>query len=154
PASEQAGGRCERELRGRFGSRILPQVVPFDGSVGKALLFGQIACHAQREAPVAQAYHGLVENLQLAGGARETIERTSAASALLLASASLKTSASARRPAARRKEEVPAVAAAVPTAPREANPADTPPPRLPEPVRRRLTPAKPVPVAAVPAPAP
>jgi chromosome partitioning protein len=67
---ETPGSRWDRELRGRFGTRILPQVVPFDEEVGKAVLFGQIAASAAPEAPAAQTYHSLAAELDLAAGAK------------------------------------------------------------------------------------
>jgi chromosome partitioning protein len=161
PDGEQPGGRWERELRGRFGSRILPHVVPFDESVGQALLFGQIVSHAQAGSPVALAYHGLVEKLELAADAREDIERTSPASALLLASAALKNSTVARKPVERPSRAAsPAAALAMsepPAPPREktpappTRPAEARPPSfeeidIPAPVRRRMTPTHPIPV--------
>ncbi|MFO0843375.1 MAG: ParA family protein [Gemmataceae bacterium] len=169
PDGEAPGGRWERELRGRFGSRILPHVVPFDESVGQAMLSAQIVSHSHRESPVAAAYHGLVEHLALAADARDTIERTSAASALLLASASLKTSAVARKPVERAPAKPASPAAALSGPERAAAPARSPtsqtkpveapkaPPfpavnDVPAPIRRRgKTPAHKVPVVASPA---
>ncbi|HZY85887.1 MAG TPA: ParA family protein [Gemmataceae bacterium] len=65
PESEPAGGRWERELRGRFGNRIFTQVVPHDEEVAKAALFGQVLCQASPEAPAAVQYRGLAEALGL-----------------------------------------------------------------------------------------
>jgi chromosome partitioning protein len=165
PDGEQPGSRWERELRGRFGSRILPLVVPFDESVGQALLSGQIVSHAARESAVAEVYRGLVEHLKLADGARDTIERTSATSALLLASAALKDRTVARKPVQRPSPVLRSSAASAPvlTVPREepASPPPPPPPRrpmelepvslaefdeIPEPIKRRMTPVAPIPV--------
>ncbi len=69
PENEPPGGRWERELRGRFGSRILPQVIPFDDEVGKAALFGQIPVSAVPGSPAACTYHSLAAHLELAAGA-------------------------------------------------------------------------------------
>jgi chromosome partitioning protein len=99
PEGEELGGRWERELRGRFGARILPQVIPHDQAIAQAVLFNQIVSHAHEEAPASQAYHALVETLALAADARETIERTSAAAALLRAAATVKVTQPARKPA-------------------------------------------------------
>ena len=70
PESEGPGGRWERELRGRFGSKVLGQVIPYDEEVGKATLFGHIVVHASPESPGAQAYQELAGELHLARGAR------------------------------------------------------------------------------------
>jgi chromosome partitioning protein len=179
PDGEAPGGRWERELRGRFGNRILPHVIPFDESVGQAMLFGQLVTHSHRDSSVSRAYHGLVEHLKLASDARDTIERTSAASALLLASASMKNSTVARKPVERLPVK-PASPAAALSSPEVALPqAKTPvpasrpvetnrPPSFPDiedmpiPVRRRKTPAHQIPVVPIaaalppaePAPAP
>lgn len=167
--AEQPGGRWERELRGRFGSRILPHVVPFDESVGQALLFGQIVTHSNPDSPVSRAYHGLVEHLQLATDARETIERTSATSALLLALASLKNSTVARKPVEKPVPVRPSSLPGTSTRPEPTAPPSSlektplPPARpvepvrpvsspdlddLPAPVRRRMTPVSPLPAVS------
>jgi hypothetical protein len=70
PEGENPGGRWERELRGRFGTRVLPQVVPHDEEVAKALLFGLVVCHANPDSPAASQYHSLVESLKLAAHAK------------------------------------------------------------------------------------
>jgi chromosome partitioning protein len=99
PEGEQSGGRWERELRGRFGTRILPDIVPYDDVVNQSRLFGQIVGHEHRQSPVAEAYHALAESLELASASRDSTARPSAASTLLLAWASLKPSPPAVRPA-------------------------------------------------------
>jgi chromosome partitioning protein len=153
PEGEPPGGRVERELRGRFGMRILPIAVPHDEAVSQASLFGQIVSQAHKDSPAGAAYHSLVESLGLAGDARETIERTSGASALLLAAAAVE-KASVRKPPAARARPVPPVAAApvfpvlpleqagAPPRPLENVPAPREGPDLPVP--RRLPPAFPV----------
>lgn len=65
PETESPGGRWERELRGRFGTRVLPHVVPYDAEVGKASLFGQIAVQSAPESPASVAYQQLASELQL-----------------------------------------------------------------------------------------
>jgi hypothetical protein len=90
PESEIPGGRWERELRGRFGSRILSHVIPFDEEVGKALQAHQIVSAAAPERPAARAYHGLVSSLELAAERRPKGEPTEAP---LLAAAALFTPA-------------------------------------------------------------
>ena len=73
PEGEPLGGRWECELRGRFGPRILPQVVPFDEEVGKALLLGQILRLYNPESVAAQQYLALTETLSLASTAAESV---------------------------------------------------------------------------------
>jgi hypothetical protein len=163
PEGEEPGGRWERELRGRLGARILPLVVPYDEKAAQAALFGQIVSQASPEAPAAQSYHALVEHLGLSADVRETIERTSGTSALLLASASLKNAAARRGPARPAPAPVP-----VPEPRREPDP--EPVPEVFAPSRRVTTPVHPIPsvpsrprtppvtglapVAEAPAPAP
>ncbi len=96
---EAPGGRWERELRGRLGTRILTTVIPHDDAVSQASLSGQIVTHAWVDAPAAAAYRTLAEVLDLAGDARDTIARTSAAAALLAADAQVSPPAPAPAPA-------------------------------------------------------
>ena len=91
PEGESSGGRWERELRGRFGTRILPEIVPYDEVVNETRLFGRIVGHEHRESPVAQAYHALAESLSLASDARAAAPGT--ASPLLLGWAAMKPAA-------------------------------------------------------------
>ncbi|MFO0879837.1 MAG: ParA family protein [Gemmataceae bacterium] len=152
PDGEELGSRWERELRGRFGTRILPEVIPFDEAVGQALLFGQIVTQSHRDSPVGQAYHRLVEVLQLGSDARETIERTSAASALLLASASVKNDQVGRRPVERPlPPRAPSAVAALLPHSREETPA---PPTRPAPPARPTREEFEPPVRRRPRPAP
>jgi chromosome partitioning protein len=87
PENESPGGRWERELRGRFGARILPQVIPFDEEVGKALACGKIAAHSASDSPAAGHYHLLVGILELAADAHLGPAQAGAASPLLAAAA-------------------------------------------------------------------
>lgn len=177
PEGEQVGGRWERELRGRFGTRILPNVVPYDDSVGQALLANQIVSHAMPDSTVGQTYRGIVEHLKLAADGRDTVERTSPASALLSAAAWLKENAVVRKPktkpvAAKVKSRVQVPVAVAPPPP--VTPKELPPvidtsdwdssedvlavgrreyEGLPEPIKNRLTPAAPIPAVRVPQPA-
>jgi chromosome partitioning protein len=98
PEGEEPGGRWERELRGRLGTRILPQVVPHDDAVVQAALGHQIVTHSGPVGLVAQTYRALAETLELAHDHRETVERTSAVSALQLSLTQSK--AMPRKPAA------------------------------------------------------
>ncbi len=74
PDGESPGGRWERELRGRFGARVLPQVIPFDDGVREALQAGRILSHARPDAPAALQYLALAGALALAGDATEAAE--------------------------------------------------------------------------------
>jgi hypothetical protein len=109
PENENPGGRWERELRGRFGSRVLPQVIPYDEEVGRTLLFGQIVCHASRTAPAAAQYHDLVENLGLAAGPRPHRDNDDPLVALRQAAAAVKTVARPRHAETTTVVEKPAV---------------------------------------------
>jgi chromosome partitioning protein len=87
---EAPGGRWERELRGRFGNRVLPHVVPYDEAVGRELQAHQIVSAAAPEAPAAVAYQGLATTLGLAAERRR---EGAPAEAPLLAAAALFTPA-------------------------------------------------------------
>lgn len=151
--TDEPGGRWERELRGRFGTRILPHVVPHDEAVCQAGLFQQIASHATPEAPASRAYHALVESLCLASSVWEQKERPGGIDALLLAAATRKNMAPANAPT--RKVRPAPAAVTAPIAPPAAPPPVIAAPAvhepdfetMPEPVRRRLTPVTPLPVA-------
>jgi chromosome partitioning protein len=80
------GCRWERELRGRFGTRVLPEVVPYDEEVGKSLLLGQIVTQVSPNAPAAACYHLLARDLGLAESAAPAAR---GGSPLLLAAAAL-----------------------------------------------------------------
>jgi chromosome partitioning protein len=82
------GSRWDREMRGRFGTRVLPQTIPFDEEVNKAVLYGQIAVSTSPGAPASQSYHGLAAELSLAAGA--TPEHQQAESPLLAVAASMR----------------------------------------------------------------
>jgi chromosome partitioning protein len=96
PEGESPGGRWERELRGRFGSRILPEVIPHDEEVTKALLFGQLVTQASPNSPAAFQFRHLVQRLGLAAEGR-TAPAARVASALLSAAASLQAAGVAAR---------------------------------------------------------
>jgi chromosome partitioning protein len=66
PEGEAPGCRWERELRGRFGARILPEVIPHDETIGKALRLGQISSALHPDSPAARQYRQLVAKLGLA----------------------------------------------------------------------------------------
>ncbi len=70
PEGETVGGRWERELRGRLGSRVLTDVIPFDGQEAEARDAAQILLQSHPEAPSATAYTSLVEGLALSSGTR------------------------------------------------------------------------------------
>lgn len=98
PEGEEVGGRWERELRGRFGTRILPDVVPHDEAVPQAQMFGQIVTQSAPDSPAAQAYRRLADFLGLAGDARPIVDDGPTTAALLLSLAIPKDTAAARRP--------------------------------------------------------
>jgi chromosome partitioning protein len=141
PEGEVPGCRWERELRGRFGTRILPQVIPHDEGITRSLVFGQILCHSHPESVPGQQYRSLVETLALTPPASQVRQQVSSEEALVLLSASLKNAAAAlRNQASRRPVEKPAsvpVSAHAPPAFASTEPAvrDKPSstlPRLPE----------------------
>ncbi|HWG42311.1 MAG TPA: ParA family protein [Gemmataceae bacterium] len=70
PEGEELGGRWERELRGRLGARILPEVIPHDDAIGKALWVGQINSHLHPDSPAGRQYSQLVAKLGLADESR------------------------------------------------------------------------------------
>lgn len=87
PEGELPGGRWERELRGRFGSRILPHVIPYDDEVCRALESGQVLVHARADATASAGYLALAETLALAS--EEPVLAAAGASPLLSAAAAL-----------------------------------------------------------------
>jgi chromosome partitioning protein len=163
PDGELPGGRWERELRGRFGARILPQVIPYDEEVVKCLEAGRVIAHAHPETPVAVEYHALVGSLALVG--EEAAVANGTGSPLLTTAAALEAAgmpigrpavvmagAPAEHSEATVADEVVAASAeiALPPATVPDSPEDTvhePLPTAP-PLRRR--PARPTPVRPVP----
>ncbi len=65
PEGEPLGGRWECELRGRFGPRVMPQVIPYDEEVGRALLAGQIVSLYNPTSSASTQYLALAEHLAL-----------------------------------------------------------------------------------------
>jgi chromosome partitioning protein len=74
PKDEQSGCRLKRELRGRFGTRVLSEVIPHDERIGEALRSGSIGCQLFPDSPAAQQYHQLVAKLDLADATTPGIE--------------------------------------------------------------------------------
>ena len=74
PEGEETGCRWERELRGRFGNRVLSQVIPHDEILAKALEFRHIGSHAHPDSPAAQQYRQLAEKLGLASETSSAVE--------------------------------------------------------------------------------
>jgi chromosome partitioning protein len=103
------GCRWERELRGRFGSRVLPEVIPCDEEVGKSLLLGQIVTHARPKTPAAACYHVLARDLGLTEAG---VPAARGESPLLLAAASLEPAARTRTRAPGRVGSAPALGTA------------------------------------------
>jgi hypothetical protein len=60
-------------LRGRFGNRVLSEVIPHDASIGEALSAGRIGCQVHPDSPAAQQFHQLVAKLDLAEGSSPSI---------------------------------------------------------------------------------
>lgn len=74
PEGEQPGCRWERELRGRFGTRVLPEVIPHDELIAEALRTGQIGSHLHADSPAALQYHQLVGKLGLSDEFSSSVE--------------------------------------------------------------------------------
>ena len=74
PEGEDLGCRWERELRGRFGSRVLTEVIPHDESIGEALGDGRISSHLHPDSPAGRQYHQLVGRLDLAAEGDTAVE--------------------------------------------------------------------------------
>lgn len=84
PEGEVPGGSTERELRGRFGQKVLPQVVPFDEEIPRAQMFGHVLVHSSTMAPGSLAYQDIAAHLTLAEKTQREVNR-SAKSALVMA---------------------------------------------------------------------
>ncbi len=184
PEGEQPSCHWERELRGRFGSRVLSEVIPHDETIGEALRTGRIGSHVNPDAPAACQYHQLAGKLGLAAETSDVIEVERIAQALREAAALVGPAIEAAAPASadppretkRPSRQVPrrvsSSEAAKPAAPRPRRlsrsgevprPARTEraasPPAAP-PVRMKVVPAKaappdePAPCAAVAPPQP
>jgi chromosome partitioning protein len=69
PNGEDPGCRWERELRGRFGNRVLQEVIPHDETLVAAVGAGHIGSHVNPEAPASRQYHHLVSTLELSSAA-------------------------------------------------------------------------------------
>ncbi len=87
---EQPGGRWERELRGRLGGRVLPQIIPHDEEVTRAMLFGQVVTHSNPHSPAAIQYRQLADKLGLALEGRSTAA-SEVSSALAVAASAART---------------------------------------------------------------
>ncbi len=74
PEGEQPGCHWERELRGRFGTRVLAEVIPHDESIVADLRGGQIGSHAHPDSPAGRQYHQLAVRLDLGGEASPGIK--------------------------------------------------------------------------------
>ncbi len=107
PEGEQPGGRWERELRGRFGSRLLPIVVPYDDEVGKASVFGQIVTSVAPDAVASKAYQSLVAHLELAADSNP--DQLQAESQLLAVAATMRSAGSFTRRSSKKLQKLVAV---------------------------------------------
>jgi len=144
PENEVPGGAVERELRGRFGTRVFPMVVPFDEEVNKAQMFGHVLVHATPDSPAAVEYKELVSHLRLAGSVAAGRTVRSVNDMLVMAAPSVRPVAQRAEPATKRKSR-----ATIPTV-RPSIPASPPPPRQEAP---SVAPPKPIePTADTPRP--
>src|SRR5262245_11439833 len=66
PPGEEAGLAFDVDLRHIFGRYIVPQTIPYDDEVGKALLIGKAVVVANPAAPASVQYHTLAQWLGLA----------------------------------------------------------------------------------------
>jgi chromosome partitioning protein len=89
PEGEELNGRWERELRGRLGARILPEVIPHDETITKALRVGPISSHQHPDSPAACQYRRLVGKLGLTAEARPPAAAEKILEALRTAAASI-----------------------------------------------------------------
>jgi chromosome partitioning protein len=62
---DDPGCRWERELRGRFGARILPEVIPHDETIDNALRSGQIGSSLHPDSAAARQFRQLAAKLGL-----------------------------------------------------------------------------------------
>ncbi|HTU17747.1 MAG TPA: ParA family protein [Gemmataceae bacterium] len=74
PEGEEPGFRWERELRGRFGARVLAEVIPHDRSIEEALRDGRIGSHLHPDSPAGRQYHQLVVKLGLSADGGTAVE--------------------------------------------------------------------------------
>jgi len=143
PEPDEDGGRWERELRGRFGSRVLANVVPYDEEIRKAQEVGQVALAAAPNSPAAQIYVQLCETLALAeaGGAdqRRECPLLEVAASMQAAGALTRRRVTVAVSSAVAVEE----AEALVTAPVFAEVVEAPPTRLPPPSKARIAVPKP-----------
>lgn len=68
PQGEELGGRWEKGLRNRFGSRMFPHAIPYDPVVGYTLLKGVPVSVAEPESMPAKHYAAIADMI-LEGGA-------------------------------------------------------------------------------------
>jgi hypothetical protein len=129
PEEETPGGRWERELRGRLGSRALPQAIPFDAEVAHDSEKGSIAAEARPDSPAAAQYNALAGTLKLADDSLP-LKKAPGPAPLLAAAAALLEPVGA---AARGNAGSLAADAAAPEEPAKAEPpADLSPPMEPD----------------------
>jgi chromosome partitioning protein len=138
PEPDEDGARWERELRGRFGSRVLANVVPYDEEIRKAQDAGQVALAAAPDSPAAQIYVQLCETLGLAAVAgadpRRECPLLEVAASMQAAGALTPRRATVAVSSAVGVEE----AEALVTAPVFAEVMEAPPTRLPPPSKAKL----------------
>jgi hypothetical protein len=152
PEGEEIGARWERELRGRLGSRVLPQVVPYDDAVVQASLAFQVITHASVQGSAAEAYRSVAESLELATASKDHVERVSTVSALQLALSQCKSTQ--RKSAAALRAVAPPAPVASPSKRPRTVPAPPPAPRPTTQTVRRPVPVAPAAREPAYAPAP
>src|SRR5262249_60694921 len=75
PTGEEAGLGFDVDLRHIFGRYIVPQTIPYDDEVGKALLIGKAVVVANPAAAASVQYHTLAQWLGLAAiPEKETVD--------------------------------------------------------------------------------
>jgi chromosome partitioning protein len=70
---DKLGGRWERELRGRLGSRALPQAIPHDTEAARIRDAGQVLVQAAPHSAIASLFVGLAVHLNLSGHGRKHV---------------------------------------------------------------------------------
>jgi WD40 repeat protein/cellulose biosynthesis protein BcsQ len=65
PPADPGAEFSEEEIRSLLGSAVLPQVIPFDFEVGRALLLGKTVIDASPTAPATHVFHDLAMQLGL-----------------------------------------------------------------------------------------
>lgn len=116
PAEEESGCRLERELRGRFGTRLLEEAIPHDESIVADLRVGHIGSHQHPDSPAGRQYHKLAAKLGLAAEPVPALEVEQILQALREAAETIGPSAN---PEATIEESIPAIPGSSPLTARD-----------------------------------